>query len=137
MKSLATRANQKLNPRYYGLFEVLVEIREVSYKPQLPPEALVHLIFHVSLLKRCISLGVQSQSLPPGLIGEWELNVEPVEMFALRKNQQEELELLVKWKDLPNFESSWELATIIKEHFPSFHLEDKVVLLEGNDVSIP
>ena len=58
-------------------------------------------------------------------------------ILAIRKNQQDELVVLDKWHDLPNFESSWELAATIKEHFPSFHLKHKVVLLEGSDVSTP
>ena len=45
----------------------------------------------------------------------------------MRKNEQGELEVLIQWEDMPEFESSWELAQDIKLGFPSFHLEDKVI----------
>ncbi|RVW79535.1 Transposon Tf2-2 polyprotein [Vitis vinifera] len=41
----------------------------------------------------------------------------------------EDLEWLV---EPDQFEASWESVDTIKEHFPDFHLEDKVSLIEGN-----
>ena len=40
-------------------------------------------------------------------------------------------EVLVRWKGLPEFEASWESAAAIKQQFPHFNLEDKVVLEPG------
>ena len=136
LKSLATRLNQKLSPRYYGPYKVLEKIGQAAYRLELPEGSKVHPVFHVCLLKKCIAATVQSQPLPPGLNEEWELNVEPAEVLAVRRNQQGELEVLVKWLNLPDFESSWELAAAIQEHFPSFHLEDKVRLQGGSIDSI-
>ena len=42
-----------------------------------------------------------------------------------------EQEVLIKWKNLPEFEATWELFSVIEEQFPCFHLEDKVQLLVG------
>ena len=136
LKSLATRLNQKLSPRYYGPYKVLEKIGKVAYCLELPEGSKVHPIFHVSLLKKCIAPTVQSQPLPPGLTEEWELKVEPAEVLAIRRNQQNEIEVLIRWLDLPEFESSWEVAAAIQEHFPSFHLEDKVNLQGGSIDSI-
>ena len=36
------------------------------------------------------------------------------------------LKYLSSGKDFPQFEASWKSANTIKEHFPDFHLEDKV-----------
>ncbi|WMV24490.1 hypothetical protein MTR67_017875 [Solanum verrucosum] len=45
----------KLSPRYVSPSQVLRHIGKVSYKPYFPNElASVHLVFHVSLLKKCI-----------------------------------------------------------------------------------
>ena len=43
--SLARRANEKLSPRFYGPFKIIEKIGLVA-------EAKIHLVFHVSQLKR-------------------------------------------------------------------------------------
>ena len=46
----------KLSPRYVGPYEILQRIGKVAYELKLPSElALVHPVFHVSMLKKCIS----------------------------------------------------------------------------------
>ena len=40
-------------------------------------------------------------------------------------------EVLIEWKGLPQFEASWESLDTIKEHFPGFHLKDKVSCIGG------
>ena len=45
----------KLSPRYVGPYEILQRVGKVAYKLKLPSEmALVHPVFHVSILKKCI-----------------------------------------------------------------------------------
>ena len=46
----------KLSPRYVGPYEILQMVGKVSYELKLPSElALVHSVFHVSMLKKFIS----------------------------------------------------------------------------------
>ena len=52
----------------------------------------------------------------------------------MRTDAQGELEVLVQWEAMPEFESSWENAADIKLNFPSFHLEDQVVVQGGSYV---
>jgi len=59
--------------------------------------------------------------------------VEPAQVLARRQNTVGQYEVLIQWTDLPKFENSWELASDIQHHFPSFHLADKVNL-EGTGI---
>jgi len=126
LRSLAKRINQKLSPRFYGPFEVEERIGTVAYKLKLPPGSMVHPVFHVSLLKKCLTPQVQSQPLPNWLAEDWELKLKPAEILAVRYATTGEKEVLVKWQDLLAFETSWESARDINTNFPHLHLEDKV-----------
>ena len=85
----------------------------------------------MSLLKRCISPTALSQPLPKCLTDGWELKGIPEAIVDTRLNAVGEEEVLVKWADLPDFESSWELETTIRQSFPDFHHGDKVELQGG------
>ncbi|CAJ2678278.1 unnamed protein product [Trifolium pratense] len=65
------------------------------------------------------------QPLPTGLNEESQLEAEPEEALDTRRNDQGEVEVLVKWEGLPEFENSWELASKMRKEFPRFLLEVK------------
>ncbi|XP_026419829.1 uncharacterized protein LOC113315794 [Papaver somniferum] len=52
--SVSLRKNFKLSAKYYGPFTVIAKVGNLAYKLQLPPEARVHPVFHVSQLKKKI-----------------------------------------------------------------------------------
>ncbi|CAI8612830.1 unnamed protein product [Vicia faba] len=135
MKSLAKRLNQKLSPRFYGPYEVIKRAGEVAYKLKLPADARVHPVFHVSLLKKGISASAKIQPLPDCMNEDWYLEHVPEKGMDYRRNDQGDWEVLVKWKDLPEFETSWELTEKLKEEFSVFFLEVKEVF-EGRGIGI-
>jgi hypothetical protein len=49
--------NQKLAPRYYGSFEIEQRIGIMAYRLRLPPGSAIHLVIHVSQLKKYIKRG--------------------------------------------------------------------------------
>ncbi|MCI38362.1 3-hydroxyisobutyryl-CoA hydrolase-like protein mitochondrial-like-like, partial [Trifolium medium] len=121
----AKRFNQKLSPRYYGPYEILQKLGAVAYKLKLPEDSKVHLVFHVSLLRKAVAPNVEPQTLPSCMKEDWQLAPEPEEAMDTRRNEAREVEVLVKWKGLPDFENSWELADKLRKEYPGFLLEVK------------
>ncbi|EXB75569.1 Pyridoxine/pyridoxamine 5'-phosphate oxidase [Morus notabilis] len=118
---------KKLAPRYYGPFQILARIGPVAYRLQLPSHARIHPVFHVSRLKKALGSVDIPQSLPPILSEDLTLHVEPNQVLdTCFSPATGSLEVLIKWRHLPDFESSWELYEVIQRQFPDFHLEDKV-----------
>ena len=114
-----------MSPRYYGPYEVEQKIGEVAYKLKLPADSRVHPVFHASLLKKALAPNVEPQPLPACMNENWQLEPEPEEALDTRKNEQGVVEVLVKWKDLPDFENSWEPVEKLRSEFPGFLLEGK------------
>jgi hypothetical protein len=45
----------KLSPRYVGPYPIVKRIKKVAYKLELTPELTgVHMVFHVSQLRKCV-----------------------------------------------------------------------------------
>ncbi|WZZ84308.1 hypothetical protein YC2023_112887 [Brassica napus] len=112
-QSLARRSNEKLAARFYGPFEVEARVGQVAYRLKLPEGTKIHHTFHVSQLKKAVGEAV------------WNSRVHP---------QSGQQEVLIKWKDLPSFDCTWEEIEQMKRLYPEFDLEDKVSFNEpGND----
>ncbi|KAF2320182.1 hypothetical protein GH714_025093 [Hevea brasiliensis] len=58
MQVSVTRSHHKLYHKYYGPFPILDRVDSVAYKIQLPDEAKIHNVLHVSLLKPAHSASV-------------------------------------------------------------------------------
>ncbi|GJV18918.1 transposon ty3-G gag-pol polyprotein [Tanacetum coccineum] len=51
--TVAVRLSAKIGPKFFGPYKILERVGPVAYRLELPPEALIHNVFHVSLLKPC------------------------------------------------------------------------------------
>ncbi|TXG48661.1 hypothetical protein EZV62_024536 [Acer yangbiense] len=77
LRSLAKKVKEKLSPRFYDPFEALARIGKVAYRLKLPETARIHLVFHISQLKRFLGQEFRVQPLPPQLSEELELGSYP------------------------------------------------------------
>ncbi|KAF1867495.1 hypothetical protein Lal_00049924, partial [Lupinus albus] len=50
---------------------------------------------------------------------------------ALIKAELTDVEVLVKWQNFPQHDSTWETTTSSRDNFPKFQLEDKLRSLGG------
>jgi hypothetical protein len=125
--TVAYRRALKLSPHFYGPFRVVRKIRKVAYELDLPPEAQIHPVFHVSQLKP--KLGSLSSALPklPPVDSNGILRPDPVEILDRRsrlKNNRPLIELLVRWDGQSADDATWEEFHTLRDAYP--HLVGKV-----------
>ena len=108
----------KLAPKYFGPFQISECIGSVAYRLNLPDEARIHNNFHVSMLK-------SHKGAPPSEPGqvptmhEGAAVLEPDLMLKSRLYRGQ-LQVLIKWKNQPAAESSWEYAELFQKLYPKF-----------------
>ncbi|KAL4575579.1 hypothetical protein LXL04_022427 [Taraxacum kok-saghyz] len=106
-------------------YQVGDQIGKVAYRVKLPDTARIHNVFHVSQLKLAIGTREAPSQLPVTLTEEMEVVLQPDHVEGVREGVDGR-EVLIRWKDLPEYEATWEPFDSIKQQFPNFHLEDKV-----------
>lgn len=128
----------KHSKSFYGPLQFVKKIGHVAYKLELPVHCKIHDVFHVSILKLCPnpehvallplpSLAEDNQPVVSAVVGS----------RTIRRGSMDVVQLLVQWKGLPLEETSWKNMSVFVKLYPTFHLEDKVLLhREGNDTII-
>jgi len=124
--SVAVRLNQKLGPKFFGPFHILARVGSVAYRLQLPAQAKIHPVFHISLLKKYVGVCPSELGAVPEVDELGMLAAEPVAILARRlgkKGNKAVVYLLVQWSNRPKEEATWELYSDIEAKFPNFSLE--------------
>ena len=124
--------------QYYGPFRVIRRVGEVAYKLELLVDSKVHNIFHVSRLKKTLGHHVGTSTILPPLDDEGKLILIPEAILDFREKQLRGRvirEYLIKWKDLPIEDATWESEEIL-QHPELIFLGDKQ-FLEGWTVMSP
>ncbi|XP_068645173.1 uncharacterized protein [Aristolochia californica] len=130
--SLHASKCHKLSPKYFWPFQILEGTGSVAYHLQLPADAHIHDVFHVSLLKPFKGNSpLLHTPLPPLCDGR--ILPTPTHVYQAHK-VNDRWELLVHWAETDSMEASWQLLAEFRELFPDFELEDKHFLQEGSDV---
>jgi hypothetical protein len=130
--SLDTKGRGKLGPRFYGPFRILERVGSVAYKLELPTNARLHNVFHVGLLKPYHGTTPSGPGvLPPTRHGR--ACPQPAKIIKGRLAWGIQ-ELLTRWDGRPVVEATWVELSAFKQAFPTFQLEDALVLDGGRDV---
>jgi hypothetical protein len=111
--------DNKLSPKYYGPYKVLQKIGTMAYKLELPAYSQVHIVFHVSCLKKVIGDNIPVQNILLELDEEGKIILEPeaitdTRIYQLRNRSISEY--LIKWRKLSTEDSTWEDESFIQKH---------------------
>ncbi|KAI5652974.1 hypothetical protein M9H77_30161 [Catharanthus roseus] len=127
------KVHKGLIRRYEGPFPVLKRVGKVSYKLQLPSKLRIHPVFHVSLLKPYHEdmedpTRGESKRAPTAVVTSFDKEVEAMlaDRHIRKRGVPSYREYLVKWKNLPESEASWEREDALwqfKDHIQQFHDE--------------
>ena len=116
--SVAPRANHKLAYKYYNPFPIIAKINEVAYKLQLPPQATIHPVFHVSLLRRVMHSGMTVESQLPQCTDELAVPVAILQSrWRLSKGKMRE-QVRVRWSNSEVLGDTWEDKASLQERLP-------------------
>ena len=117
--SLKQQGKNKLSPKYYGSYQIVKKISPVAYGLKLPDKCRIHGTFHVSNLKKVLGQNQIAQTEIPETDEEGRIVLEPEGILATREKvlrSKTIKEYLIKWKKLPEEDSSWESERFIRQH---------------------
>ena len=115
--SLKGNTCTKFAHRYYGPFKVLRKVGEVAYQLLLPNTTRIHDVFHVSQLKGYLGPDVRVVDELPPMNEEGMVEYVPESIIGKRERvlrTRSLVEFLIKWKDLPLEEASWQPASMLE-----------------------
>ena len=118
--TVAVRTSQKLAAKFFGSFPVIGKVGLVAYKLQLPEEAKIHPVFHVSQLKKHVGSGSVQTTLP-ALNEEGEIAAVPIAILDRKLGKvgnRGEVFLLVQWSTGSREDATWELYSEMERRFP-------------------
>ncbi|XP_070660654.1 uncharacterized protein [Malus domestica] len=120
-KSLASHSFQKLQPHFYGPFEIVAWIGTVAYKLKLSDSSKLHPIFHVSCLKKHLGSQV-TPTMPLPVITEagilQDMPIAILERQMVKKGHGAVTEVLVQWQNHSQEVATWEPYAELKTKFP-------------------
>ncbi|WMV50283.1 hypothetical protein MTR67_043668 [Solanum verrucosum] len=106
-----------------GLYQILTRVGKVAYELDLPSElALVHLVFHDSMLKKCIGdpvsiLPLEGLGVDENLSYE-EVSVEILDRQVKKLRNKKVVSVKVLWRNLLVEGATWEAEADMKSRYP-------------------
>ncbi|GJZ81438.1 transposon ty3-I gag-pol polyprotein [Tanacetum coccineum] len=116
----------KLNPKYYGSFQILKRVGQVAYHLELPKTSQIHLVFHVSQLKKYKGPIPIATTILPQCNNDGELLSVPVEVLDRRLGKVRnvaQVYVLIRWSNGIVDDATWELHSYMAKRFLDFRLD--------------
>jgi hypothetical protein len=114
-----SKKDNKLSRKYYGPYKVLQKIGTMAYKLEFSASSRVHLVFHVSCLKKVIGDKIPVQTIFLELDEKGKIILDPEAITDTRIHQLRNRsisEYLIKWRKLLAEDSTWEDESFIQNH---------------------
>nr|GEW68141.1 retrotransposon protein, putative, Ty1-copia subclass [Tanacetum cinerariifolium] len=117
--SLRVHKHSKLTPKYFGSFLIVEKVGAVTYRLDLPSDALIHPVFHVSSLKEADVSPTKIIPIPEEARFCLRPSVILDQKLVKRKNRAA-MKVLVQWKDQSEQDATWEFLDELQLRFPDF-----------------
>jgi hypothetical protein len=119
--TVAQRSNQKLSYRFYGPYKILARVGSVAYHLDLPSDARIHPVVHVSQLKPHIAPGVSVHEDIAAVPVDPDMVVSPLQFLGSRmvvRGSTAVSQVKASWSNMPAAFTSWEEINDLKQRFP-------------------
>ena len=114
-----SRSSKKLNQIKIESFEIVRNIRDISYELKLLDQMKIHLVFHKALLESTSTKVLILTKLLDDYIMNQEDRYQVQKISEKSENfENERKKYLVKWKDYDEFENTWELRSNFDNRLP-------------------
>jgi hypothetical protein len=102
--SVARRSTQKLGFKFFGPYQILSRVGNVSYKLKLPDSTRIHPVIHVSQLKKAIRPQDTVSAELPCYYTNDSFAVQPQEIIderMIKRGSKEVPQVKVQWSGMP------------------------------------
>jgi hypothetical protein len=115
--SVLRHSSEKLAFPIFGPHLVLQLIGSVAYRFQLLDSSGIHLVFHVSQLKRYLALSTQVQQQLPASDSRLQVPMAILQRRTVERGKAGISQVLVEWSDADPLMSTWEDEEALQEKF--------------------
>jgi len=136
--SIKRSGEDKLQPHYFGHYRISTKIGVIAYELELPLGNKIHNVFHVSCLKKSLGQHIRPIEVLTPMDEEEKLVLileEILEVQKKRLRNQSIKEYLIRWKDLPIEDATWEKEHVARE--TGLELLEENKFQEGETVMSP